>query len=81
MHSEYLVRMANDIASFFAAEPDKGEAARSVQAHIKRYWDPRMRAQIIAHYRAGGEGLEGIVRAAVAALADEAAAKQVQSGT
>lgn len=76
MHSEYLVRMANDIGNFFAAEPDKEQAARNVQAHLKRYWDPRMRAQIVAYYRAGGEGLEGIVRAAVAALADEAAAKQ-----
>ena len=64
MHPEYLVRMANDIASFFAAEPDKEQAARNVHAHLKRYWDPRMRAQIVAHYREGGEGLEGIVRAA-----------------
>jgi formate dehydrogenase subunit delta len=80
MHPEYLIRMANDIASFFAAESDKEQAARNVHAHIKRYWDPRMRARIVAHYRAGGEGLEGIVRSAVAALADEAAAKQMQSG-
>lgn len=76
MHIEYLVRMANDIGHFFSAEPDKDEAARSVLGHIKRFWDPRMRAQIVAHYRAGGEGLDGIVREAIAALAEETAAKQ-----
>jgi formate dehydrogenase subunit delta len=76
MHSEYLVRMANDIANFFAAEPDKEEAARNVLAHFKRFWDPRMRAQIVAHYRAGGAGLHEIVMKAVAQLAEESAAKQ-----
>jgi formate dehydrogenase subunit delta len=75
MHSEYLVRMANDIGHFFAAEPDQNEATQHILAHIKRFWDPRMRAQIIAHYRAGGEGLNGIVRSAVEALAQEAAAQ------
>jgi formate dehydrogenase subunit delta len=67
--------MANDIGHFFASASDQDEAARSVLSHIKRYWDPRMRNQIIAHYRAGGEGLEGFVRTAVASLADETAAK------
>jgi formate dehydrogenase subunit delta len=75
MHSEYLVRMANDIGHFFAADPDKEEAARNVLLHIKRFWDPRMRSQIVSHYRAGGEGLSEVVRNAVAALAEEAAAK------
>lgn len=76
MHSEYLVRMANDIGHFFAAEPDKEEAARNVLAHFKRFWDPRMRAQIIAHYRSGGTGLSEIVSSAVAKLAEESAAKE-----
>jgi len=73
MRSEYLVKIANDIGRFFAAEPDKEEAARGVLAHIKRFWDPRMRAQIVAHYRSGGEGLIDVVRAAVALLAEETA--------
>lgn len=75
MHNEYLVRMANDIAHFFASDPDKEEAARSVLTHIKRFWDPRMRSQIISHYREGGEGMNEIVSNAIAALAEEAAAK------
>lgn len=76
MNNEYLVRMANDIGRFFAAEPNQEEAARNVLAHFKRFWDPRMRAQIVAHYRCGGTGLSEIASKAVAQLAEEAAAKQ-----
>ena len=58
MRAERLVTMANDIGAFFNAEPDKNEAAKSVANHIKRYWDPRMRREIVAHYREGGAGLD-----------------------
>ena len=47
------------------------EGARSVQGHLKRFWDPRMRAQIVAHYRAGGAGLGEPARSAVALLDKE----------
>ena len=70
MRIERLVSMANDIGAFFDAEPDKAEAARSIAGHLKRFWDPRMRRQIVGHYRDGGAGLEGTVRAAIALLAD-----------
>jgi formate dehydrogenase subunit delta len=71
MHNEQLIRMANDIGAFFSVEPDREEAALSISLHIKRFWDPRMRKQIIAHYRSGGEGLTDDVRAAVGMLAAE----------
>jgi formate dehydrogenase subunit delta len=71
MRIERLVAMANDISAFFAADPDPREAARSVANHLRRYWDPRMRREIVAHYGAGGEGLQDLSRAAVALLADE----------
>ena len=76
MHADSLVRMANDIGAFFASEPDKHEAARLVMLHIKRYWDPRMRKQIVAHYDAGGEGLDGHVREAIEMLASERSGSQ-----
>lgn len=63
--------MANDIGAFWAAEPDKSEAARNVANHLKRFWDPRMRRQIVAHYREGGAGLDDIARSAVAMLASD----------
>lgn len=69
MRTDRLVTMANDIGSFFASNPDKGEAAKSVATHLTRYWDPRMRRQIVAHYREGGAGLDPIARSAVALLA------------
>jgi len=70
MRAERLVSMANDIGAFWAAEPDKGEAARNVASHLRRFWDPRMRREIVAHYREGGAGLDDIVRSAVALLAE-----------
>jgi formate dehydrogenase subunit delta len=72
VRAERLVSMANDIGSFFNAEPDKGVAAQSVASHIKRYWDPRMRREIVTHYRDGGAGLDPLVRSAVALLAASA---------
>jgi formate dehydrogenase subunit delta len=57
MNIEHLVSMANDISAFFFSEAGEQEAHKGVALHISRYWDPRMRQQIIAHAAAGGEGL------------------------
>jgi formate dehydrogenase subunit delta len=54
---ERLVAMANDIAAFFDAEPDKALAAEGVRSHIARFWAPRMRREIIEHVQKGGTGL------------------------
>jgi len=71
MRIERLVAMANDIGAFFAGEPDKAEAARGVASHLKRFWDPRMRREIAAHYAEGGAGLDDVARAGVGLLAEE----------
>ena len=68
MSVENLVRMANDIGHFFAAEPRRADAVSGVANHIRRFWDPRMRRQIIGHLDAGGEGLEELAREAIASL-------------
>jgi formate dehydrogenase subunit delta len=70
MRVERLVSMANDIGAFFNAEPDKAEAAKNIATHLRRFWDPRMRRQIVAHYREGGAGLDDVVRSAVRLLAE-----------
>lgn len=69
MQAEKLVYMANQIGKFFAAQ---GEAAAiaGIADHIKKFWDPRMRREIIAHLGAGGAGLDPNVRAAVESLRD-----------
>jgi formate dehydrogenase subunit delta len=67
MEARRLTAMANQIGAFFRA---RGEAvaAAAIEDHLRRFWDPRMRDQIVAHLRAGGEGLEPAVRLAVARL-------------
>jgi formate dehydrogenase subunit delta len=61
---EKLVAMANQIGKFFAAQPGNA-AVNDITTHLQRFWDPRMRAQILAHLDAGGAGLDPPVRAAV----------------
>jgi formate dehydrogenase subunit delta len=70
---EHLVAMANDIANFFDAESGKDKAPESVRFHMSRYWEPRMRREIIAHVQQkGGAGLSDTARAAVEKLASPA---------
>jgi formate dehydrogenase subunit delta len=67
MNPERLVAMANDIANFFAAEPDRQVAVDGVVAHIVRFWTPRMREQLAAH--ANDVHLSDLARAASVRLA------------
>lgn len=69
MHIEQLVTMANDIAAFFHSTADQNEAARGVATHLRLYWDPRMRKQIVEHVRTGGAGLSELARTGVELLA------------
>jgi formate dehydrogenase subunit delta len=70
MAPDKLVYMANQIGKFFATQ-GKGEAVAGTADHLKKFWDPRMRAAILAHLDAGGEGLDPSVRQAVALLKSE----------
>jgi formate dehydrogenase subunit delta len=70
MDVERLVAMANDIAAFFDSETDKAVAAEGVRFHITRFWDPRMRREIIAHVGAGGAGLTATAKSAVLLLSN-----------
>lgn len=70
MNIEKLVKMANDIADFFNAEPDKELAAEGVKKHIMRSWDPRMKKEIINYYREGGANLHPLTFNAIKKLAD-----------
>jgi len=49
MDIENLVRMANRIGDFFEAMPDGDEALAGVAAHIGRFWEPRMRRELLAY--------------------------------
>lgn len=56
MSPEKMVHMANQIASFFNSQP--GDPADKVAAHLKDYWEPRMRTQLLQYIEAGGAGLD-----------------------
>ncbi|MHB2266257.1 formate dehydrogenase subunit delta [Aliihoeflea sp. PC F10.4] len=59
-----LIRMANQIATFFESKPyDLGVAG--VAEHINKFWEPRMRGQFFDILDAGGEGFKQLVLDAV----------------
>jgi formate dehydrogenase subunit delta len=47
MQPERLIQMANSIAQFFEAQPDREQAAAGVAEHIQKFWEPRMRRQLL----------------------------------
>lgn len=62
MDIQHLVKMANNIASFFEAEPDASKGAKGIAEHLRNFWDPRMRHQILSHAdEHEGDGLKEIV--------------------
>jgi formate dehydrogenase subunit delta len=75
VNPERLAEMANDIANFFAAEPDRNVAIDGMRSHLKKFWEPRMRRQIVAYLRDhGGAGMSDLAREAVARLGETEAA-------
>jgi formate dehydrogenase subunit delta len=66
-HDNKLVYMANQIGKFFASQGPE-QAVTGTAEHIKKFWDPRMRAAIFAHLAEGGAGLDPNVRAALEKL-------------
>ena len=68
MEIHHLAKMANEIGGFFQQMPDHAEAVNSIAAHLKNFWAPRMRRQIIEYAREDGAGLAAIVREAILTL-------------
>ena len=66
MDLDNLIRMANRIGTFFAAQPDRDEALAGIAEHLKKFWEPRMRVQLMAAIGTPeGDALSDIVRSAV----------------
>jgi formate dehydrogenase subunit delta len=70
MSVDKLIYMANQIAKFFASQGPQ-RAILGTAEHIKKFWDPRMRSQILAHLQNGGAGLDPVALAAFEQLAKE----------
>ncbi len=64
-------RLATEIAAQFGHLPPE-EAAEPIAAHIRRFWDPRMRARLINQVTQAGEDCDAHVVAAVGVLEHEA---------
>jgi formate dehydrogenase subunit delta len=71
MKIEALIKMANQISDFYEGESGK-DAPAAVATHLRRYWEPRMRKDMLTHYDLnGGEGLQEVALKAVGILAAE----------
>ena len=77
MNVERLVAMVNDISAFFAGEAGP-DAPAAVANHLRRFWEPRMRADIVAAFRrdpSSVRNLSDVGRGAIAELARTAPSK------
>ncbi|MGI2034898.1 formate dehydrogenase subunit delta [Rhizobium panacihumi] len=64
---EKLIRMANQIGTFFLSQP-KNTQIEGVAGHINKFWEPGMRRRLFAHIDQGGDGLLAIVKDASALI-------------
>ncbi|OZI29113.1 formate dehydrogenase [Bordetella genomosp. 1] len=51
-----LIRMANRIGDYFDAYPDQAEAIEGVANHIQKFWEPRMRTELLSWLAAHPDG-------------------------
>ena len=68
LHTQNLIQMANRIGQFFESMPDHAEALAGAAEHIRKFWEPRMRAQLLQQLDAeAGQALRPFMREAVLA--------------
>ena len=64
---EHLVKMANQIADNFSFH---GDAEERTANHLRRFWAPSMRQQLVEYSSAGGSGLQPVLQRALRQLAE-----------
>jgi formate dehydrogenase subunit delta len=79
IETSHLAKMANEIGTFFQALPDRKEAIGSIATHLRNFWEPRMRRQIIDYAQHSGHRLNPLVREAVLTLQPEPAGGQTHT--
>ena len=62
-----MVHQANQVALFFASYP-RDEAVAGVTDHLRKFWERRMRQQIVQYVDHGGGGLHDLALEAVKRL-------------
>jgi len=58
------VRMANEIAVQFRHWKDQEEAATAIAAHIRKFWAPRMVADLLSQVRTDAQAIDPLAIAA-----------------
>jgi formate dehydrogenase subunit delta len=75
-----LVHMANQIADYFKVMPE-ADALKGATDHLRAFWTPRMRSEIVVWLEKGGQGLNPLAAKVVSELTREAAKlKDVATG-
>lgn len=62
-----MCHRANEIARFWEPYP-RDEAVSGVATHIKNFWEPRFRRQLVEYAESGGAGLHDLVKEALQSL-------------
>lgn len=60
MDSEKMIHQANQIAAYFEAYPED-KAREGVLDHIRKFWPPNMRTELVAYKKESGAGLHPLV--------------------
>ncbi len=71
---QQLIKMINQIGANNLHHDSEDEAADMVAKHLKKFWAPSMRSQLLEYAAADGEGLSGISRMALRKLENTAGA-------
>ena len=60
----HLLRMTEQITGYFKSYP-QDYAVDHIADHIQKFWEPRMRRELLAHAAKGGDGLSDLAKLAV----------------
>lgn len=69
-HPAPVMRLGSEIARQFESWPDRDVAATEIAAHITKFWEPRMRQDLIGLVRQGEAGVPPLLAMAAGRLAD-----------
>jgi formate dehydrogenase subunit delta len=67
MEQDRMIHRANQIALYFSSYPHD-EAVAGVLDHLKKFWERRMRDEIVVYVAHGGKGLHELALEAVKQL-------------
>ncbi len=62
-----VIRLGHDLVRNFEALPP-GEAATEVATHVRKFWDPRMRRELLGYVDAGDPRVGSLLNAAAEEL-------------